>query len=339
MSAEAGSRRSKRGGGRPLIQSDAFEALAPEWASLHRSLPAATPFTHPAWAETWLREEGATALPVFLSVRRDDILIGVIPLDMASGEARLLGDPGVTDYAPLLAAPGEEEAVASALLEWLREDLTTGALLWGVPAESPFAAAIRASGGSMGWSVEEAEEAVAPARDLPPTWEEYLSRLGKKDRHELRRKMRNFEAAGAASFQEVTSGERFAAALETLIALMRASHPGKVEFLARHEPFFRAIALAMAGAGLGRLSTLVLDGEPTGMTLAFENPETVYLYNSGYDPSFARISAGLVSKAWVIRSAIECGKQTFDFLRGHEDYKHNLGGEPRPILSFTLRQQ
>ena len=38
--------------------------------------------------------------------------------------------------------------------------------------------------------------AVAARCDLPATWDEYLGTLSKKDRHELRRKLRRLESGG-----------------------------------------------------------------------------------------------------------------------------------------------
>jgi CelD/BcsL family acetyltransferase involved in cellulose biosynthesis len=190
----------------------------------------------------------------------------------------------------------------------------------------------------MGWHAEVAPEAVAPAIECADGFEAYVAALSKKDRHELRRKMRNFEAAGAPTFALATAGSPFATALETLIVLMRASHPGKVAFLERYEPFFRAAAQIMADEGLACISTLSLDGRPAGATLTFELGGCAYLYNSGYDPAFAHLAAGLVSKAWTIRAAIDRGIRRFDFLRGDEEYKHRLGGVERPIATVAARR-
>jgi CelD/BcsL family acetyltransferase involved in cellulose biosynthesis len=190
----------------------------------------------------------------------------------------------------------------------------------------------------MGWRAEVSPETVAPAIECTQGFEPYVASLSKKDRHELRRKMRNFEAAGEPAFAVATAGLAFAAALETLIALMRASHPGKIAFLERYEPFFRAAARVMAEEGLACVSTLSLDGRPAGATLTFEHGARAYLYNSGYDPVFSHLAAGLVSKAWTIRAATERGIQHFDFLRGDEEYKRRLGGIDRPIVTVNARR-
>ena len=120
---------------------------------------------------------------------------------------------------------------------------------------------------------------------------------------------------------------------------MRVSRDDKDEFLTpAMEAYFRDLAITFAGLGMIRLSTLSLDGKPTAMLFAFENAETTFLYNSGYDPEFAPLAVGLLSKAYAIQDAIARGKTRFDFLRGDEDYKRHLGGHPNEVLRLTMRR-
>lgn len=322
----------------PLITSEDFDALEAEWAALHARVPGASPFLHPSWHRVWLRNFGAASSPAFLSVRRDDTLIGAAAFDMGRDEAHELGDHNVRDYAGPLALPGEEGTVTAGLLEWLREDLTPGLRLWGVPADSALVPAFEAAAGRGGWSFAREHEAVCPGVDLPGDFEEYVAGLSKKDRHELRRKMRNFEAAGTASFASVTGPDELALGLDGLFHLMRISRGDKDEFLTpQMEAFFRDLCATFGSLGMARLSTLSLDGAPVAMTLAFEDEATTYLYNSGYDPAFSHLAVGLMSKAYAIHDSIARGKRRFDFLRGEEEYKRRLGGVDREVLTLVMR--
>ncbi len=325
----------------PLITSEDLDVLESEWAALHARVPGASPFLHPAWHRAWLRTFGKTVRPVFLSVRRGEDLIGVAALDMDREQARELGDHNVRDYGGPLALSGEEGAVASGLLEWLREDLTPGLMLWGVPADSAIVPAVEAAAASGGWTFERGHEAVCPGVDLPGDFEGYIAALSKKDRHELRRKLRNFEAAaGSSSFASVTDPGALVEALEGLFHLMRVSRGDKDEFLTPEmESFFRDVVAALGQLGMARLSTLSLDGTPVAMTLAFEDAETTYLYNSGYDPASSHLAVGLVGKAYAIRDSIERGKRRFDFLRGEEEYKRRLGGVDRELVRLHLQSR
>lgn len=323
--------------GLPLITSEAFAALEPEWAALHARVPGATPFLHPAWHAVWLRHFGGGAAPVFLAIRREAELIGVAALDMDRDLARELGDHNVRDYAGPLALPGEEEAVAAGILEWLREDLTPAATFWGLPADAPMTAAIERAA-ALGWLLQRRHEAVCPGVDLAGDFEAYVAALAKKDRHELRRKLRNLEAAGTVEFESATSPGAVAPLLDRFLHFMRISRDDKDEFLTpAMEAFFRDLASTFSALGMLRLSTLSLDGQAIAMVWLFEDGGAFYLYNSGYDPAFGHLAAGLLSKAHAIRDACRLGKKRFDFLRGEEDYKRRLGGADRELVTLALR--
>lgn len=319
---------------RPLITSEDFDRFAPEWARLLEAVPGASPFLHPAWHAVWLRHFGAEASPVFLSVRREERLIGAMAFDMRPGRAMDLGDHNVRDYGGPLALPGEEHAVAEGVLEWLREDLTGSAEFRGIPTGSTMSVALADAADSGGWRNEREYEAVCPGVDLPETFEEYVAALSKKDRHELRRKMRNFEAAGTVEFETRTEGGD---AVADLLRLMRASREDKDEFLTlAMEAFFHDVADTFAQLGMLRIGRLSLDDHLVASTFAFDTCGVTYLWNSGYDPEFTHLSVGLVSKAHAIEAAIRAGQRRFDFLRGDEDYKRRLGGEPRALERILL---
>lgn len=323
----------------PMITSEDLHALRPQWEALHASVPNATPFAHPAWHELWLRHFGVNAVPVFLSFRVGEQLAGVAALDMDRDGARTLGDPNVRDYGGPLVAPGQEGMVAAGLLEWLTEDLTPQVALWGMRADSPLVAALVAAAEPSGWHTELVPEAVCPRLALPQDFDTYLAGLTARARHETRRKLRNLAGAGTVSFETATVPAEVAAQMDRFLELMRASRDDKDEFLTPvMEAFFRDLASTFAGLGLLRLSSLKLDGVTTAMTLAFESAETTFLYNSGYDPAFSSLAAGLLSKVYAIRDSIARGKRTFDFLRGSEPYKFELGGQPAEVVTVKLRQ-
>ena len=68
--------------------------------------------------------------------------------------------------------------------------------------------------------------------------------------------------------------------------------------------------------------------------LCFEVAGELLLYNSGYDPAYASLSVGLLSKALCLRDALERGLRAVDFLRGHEPYKYDLGGRDQPVYRY-----
>lgn len=322
-----------------LITSEDLADLAGEWAALHGRIPGATPFMHPAWHQVWLRHFGDACSPTFLSFRLGSELVGAAALDPAGDVARQLGDHNVCDYAGVLALPGHEEDVALGLLEWLMEDLTPVLELWGVPGDSALRPAFQAAAPRFGWSYGEAPEAVCPGVDLPGDFDSFVASLPKHDRNELRRKLRNFEAAGVVTYEEAVSADEIVPQVDGLLEMMRDSRDAKAEFLTpTMEAFFRDLGATFGALGMARLATLKLDGTPVARTFSFENATTAFLYNCGFDPEFAHLAVGFASKAYAIEDAIRRGKTRFDFLRGDEEYKRRLGGVPLQVYTLTLGQ-
>lgn len=325
---------------RPLITSEDIGEMRAEWAALHASIPAASPFTHPAWHETWLRhfDRATDAYPVFLAVREEESLTGVLALDMQAGIATTLGDANVRDYGGPLVLAGSEHGVARGVLEWLLEDFTPRLTLWGLATDAPVHDHLLEAAEFWGWRIETTAESVCPGVELDGGFEAYIAALGKHDRHELRRKLRNLEAAGEVAFAVAEDAESVAASMDGLFAMMRASRADKAEFLTPEvEAFFRDLAITFANEGMTRLCTMTLDGAPVAALFAFDCGGVRYLYNSGFDPSQEKLAVGLLSKALAIRDACERGLTRFDFLRGDEKYKYHLGGTAREIVTLAMR--
>jgi len=324
----------------PSTTAEPLDTLRVSWAALHTAVRQAPPFLHPAWAEVWLRHFGTPDLrPAFLAVREGEDLIGVAALSISSDAARQVGNHKICDYAGVLARPGSAPAVAAGVLHWLEKNLTPRLVLWGIQEDSPTREAFAEAAKSNGWSYEESDEAIAPRMYLPGDFESYVAELSKKDRHELRRKLRNLDAAASVAFDSVTGADAIDSRFDRFLELMRISRDDKDEFLTpAMEGFFRDLAHTLGELGLVRLSTLWLDGHSAAMIFCFENKSTTFLYNSGYDPAFAHLAVGLLSKAHAIRDCIGRGKTEFDFLRGDEEYKRRLGGLPKRVLTLRMRQ-
>ena len=47
---------------------------------------------------------------------------------------------------------------------------------------------------------------------------------------------------------------------------------------------------------------------------------------------------GLLNKALSLKEAIEEGKHSFDFLRGTERYKYNLGAKDQVVYQMVVRR-
>ena len=127
----------------------------------------------------------------------------------ANAKAVFFGASYHADYATVLADPADLPAVADALVDTLSgpPDLNHGAQDWDVvdlrrlrsadPALPALEKAFRSGAQSHGWHVVREREDVCPVVTFPAGgWDEYLGTLGKKARHEVRRKLRRAEAHG-----------------------------------------------------------------------------------------------------------------------------------------------
>ena len=76
----------------------------------------------------------------------------------------------------------------------------------------------------------------------------------------------------------------------------------------------------------GRDLRVHLDALPVAMIMTFDYNESIYLYNSAYNPDYSHLSVGILSKILCLRDSINKGKQKWDFLKGGESYKHRIGG-------------
>ena len=95
----------------------------------------------------------------------------------------------------------------------------------------------------------------------------------------------------------------------------------------------------MADAGHLRLLFLEVDKIRVATVMGFDYRDRFYLYNSGYDPDYSSLSAGLLLKALCLKESIAAGKKRFEFLRGAEDYKYRLGGQDIPVYQSLIRKK
>ena len=206
---------------------------------------------------------------------------------------------------------------------------------------------------AAGWAIEVFQEDVCPVITLPrlevtgasesaghfQMWESYLDSLDKKERHEIRRKLRWLEReAPEAQVRLVTGGPEMDAALATFIALHRLSSRAKDAFMTDEmQDFFRAIAAILAERGWLQLSFLEIAGQPVASYFCFDYGNQTLVYNSGYDPQASpQLSPGWVLLARLIEHAIAQGRTRFDFLQGNEDYKHRFGGVDEPVYRTLI---
>ena len=164
--------------------------------------------------------------------------------------------------------------------------------------------------------------------DLPDSFEGYLGAIGKKERHETRRKGRRFEAAMGPP--RLITYEEPCPALEDFFGLHRRSKGSKGSFMTDRMAGMFTDLLKDAG---WRLDALYGDDHRlAAAVIGYSDRSGYYLYNSAYDPDLRHASPGVVLLSELIRMAIGDGLTVFDFLKGDETYKYRLGARRRPLF-------
>lgn len=306
-------------------------------------LPASGPkavFCSPLWLKTWWGEFADGRELVLLSVRDGERLVGVAPLMREGERLTLAGDTNVCDYMDVVACEGCEEGVLGAVLHAVSEEPWSELVLWGVPENSPTLTILPRLAAGLGYDAEIVQESVCPRVELPAAFDDYMERLDRRDRHELRRKLRRLYRSGHVLFHACRSAAEVESHLDDFLRQHAASRHEKALFMTeRMARFFRNMALALAEQDLVRLYCLEVNGVRTASVLCFDAGDELLLYNSGYDPAYSSLAVGLLSKALALEQAIEQGKRRLDFLRGAEPYKYDLGGKDLAVYRCIVRRE
>jgi len=316
---------------------ESFDGLASSWPDLSHRLRWDSVFALPWWMSVWWQEFGAGADLHLGTVRQGDSVIGIAPLLVRENVASFIGSADVCDYLDFVVKPGREHDFFDTLLESLRQKGITRLDLSSLRPDSTAATSLVGMAESRGYEVSCRQEDVSFELDLPPTWDEYLDMLATKQRHEVRRKLRKLQKAGDVDYRLVSDGEALPRSLDIFLRLFRESREDKAAFMtSRMESFFTSLAETMGEAGLLNFGVLELNSLPVAAVMCFDYKDTVYLYNSGYDPKYSSLSVGLLSKVLCIKDSVERGKKKFDFLKGREAYKRQLGGKEIPIYNCQV---
>ena len=321
------------------VEAGGFEETEAEWEELLGRSPSNTIFLTPWWQRVWWECFGGDSELMLLSLHDGGEPLGIAPLMRQDGVIRFLGGTDLFDYHDFLVPAGRQTAFYPALVEHLSTMDWRAIELTSLRQDSATLDHLPAMAEGRGYAVEVAEEDMAPMVVLPPTWEEYVAGLAKKDRHELRRKLRRLRAAGAVDQHVYDRPDGLREGMPDFLRLLRASSPEKAEFMtAERERFFTRIALELGSRDQLRLAFLVINGVRVASCISLDYLDTYLLYNSGYDPGYSQLSVGILSKALAIKDAIGEGKRYFDFLRGTERYKYSLGAEDRALHRLTIRR-
>ena len=319
------------------ITEESFASLTSYWNDPLYNLRRNSLFVLPIWLQVWWQAFGSGAELYLRAVWEGDKIIGIAPLMVRDKTAHIIGDTDVCDYLDFIIAPGMESDFYPALLDDLRQNGIERLDLSGVRPDSTVLINLVPIAQSRNYDILINAEDISLELELPSTWDEYLTLLTAKQRHEVRRKLRRLSEEGNVDYRIVEDSTAVDNTMNTFLRQFSESREDKANFMtARMASFFRSLADAMAKAGLLSIGILELDTLPVAMVICLDYNGCVYLYNSSYAPQYRSLSVGVLSKVLHIKDSIQRGRKKFDFLKGSESYKYHLGGKETPLYSCQI---
>jgi CelD/BcsL family acetyltransferase involved in cellulose biosynthesis len=319
---------------RVLTKPEHMRQIAREWAELWARCTRTTPFQRPEWILPWIDAfcpENIAAI----EVRRGERLVGLAPLliyprDQEQFLAFMGG--GVSDYLDLLIEPQDENETLAAITDatkvigsWTTLDLT----------DLPGTSVLRRTMLSRFTNPHDS----CSALELPPTKEELLQLLSKRQRANLRNARSRLDRAGGGQF-ELASAETLTEFLDELFRLHanRWSQQGQSGVLADEQVrrFHRESAPKLLASGFLCLYRLRVKEHTAAVLYALVNGSTVFCYLQGFDPEFGFISPGTQLMFFVLEEAVQLGMRKFDFLRGEEFYKRHWRSRPETTYRIQV---
>ncbi len=297
------------------------------------------------WFLSWwenLAQDHALNL-ILLTDEASDSL-GIAPLMRRGGGLCFLAGHEVTDYCDFLFPRGREGDFLEALLAFAAQPSsgTSGLELINLRPLSPTLSQVPELAAAFGFSCRQERSEETLLLDLPASYPEYTASLGRKCRHELRRKARRAESLPKTRVERASRPEDVGPAMEAFIALHREGSPEKARFWEKTgmPGFFRDVAARLAKQGRIELLSLHTGEEaaPAASLITAGYGKTVYFYNVAYSLAHAAASPGVYLFDLAIRQAISEGRETADFLRGREKYKLDFGAQPSTIYSLILER-
>jgi len=324
--------------------------LKEEWNQLLSKIANDVPFLRFEYLEDWWQTRGGGEWPqeaelAILVAREGSELVGIAPLFITEHEGQkklmLLGCIEISDFLDLIVFTNRSQEFVNALLDYISDQLLPQGIhsldLYNLLDDSPTVQQLYEAGKSAGFEVTKSVLQQAPFITLPGDWNLYLESIDKKQRHEIRRKMRRATEAEATIEVYFTADQtKVEEDTQAFLGLM-SQDPEKATFLtpAMREQFKISIQRAFDNGWL-QLAFLRVDGENAAAYLNMDYQNRIWVYNSGLDRRFMEYSPGWVLLGHLLMWANENKRSAFDFLRGNEDYKYKFGAVDRFVCRVTL---
>lgn len=328
-----------------------LEPLAEEWNELLQNSASHVPFLRFNYLMSWWKTLGGGEWPqgelnVVTARHPDGSLAGVAPLFLTQnrqGEPALmlLGSIEISDFLDIIARPEDIPGFVNGLLDFLCAlPIPWQVLDWyNLVDSSPTLPVLKEAALRQNCSIDLEPLQHCPYIPLPSDWETYLSRIDKKQRHEIQRKMRRVEENGLpVRWYIVEDPVSLDAEIDQFLDLM-AQDPEKDRFLTTNmRSQMRSIIHTAFREGWLQLAFIEINREKAAGYLNFDYQNHIWVYNSGLNLRYRELSPGWVLLGYLLQYSIEHRRESFDFMRGDEDYKYRFGAVDRRVIRATIRR-
>lgn len=321
-----------------------FIRLRKQWNELLLRSEQNTIFLTHQWFEAWWRSFGRDYNFEILLVRDDaDVLIGAAPMMASNDRLSFMASQDVSDYCDFIIDTQKIDPFFELLLDYFQEHSAhiRDVELINIPSASPTLISLPRLASERGFTCGVSEREVAPILNLPSSYDTYINSLGRKSRHELRRKLRRLESLGQTNIQAMRKPHEMSAAIRDFIILHRRSSASKKEFWQREGmiDFFKFLTRLFSLQQWVELNLLCFKDKLIAGLMNFVYADHVYLYNVAFDKNFFSFSPGFILFNHSIERAIAENKKVVDFLRGGEQYKYSFGAKDSKIFNLTLTKK
>jgi len=324
------------------------QELEAEWNQLLEESITHVPFLRHEYLKIWWQTMGGgewkTGDLAIAAARRDGNLIGIAPLFLTpdpegSSALMLLGSIEISDYLDFIVRPQDLAEFMDELLPFLAANIPAWQVLdwYNLLDTSPSIEAVRQAALKLGWPVEISQLQHSPYIPLTGNFETYLAGIDKKQRHEIRRKMRRAEEAGRGlKYSLANDPACFDQDAEAFLTLMAYDEQKRMFLTPKMKDTFRQVLRCAFDAGCLHMAFLEFDGEKAAGHISFDYLKRIWAYNSGINPKFIELSPGWVLLGYELQWANENGYSEYDFMRGDEEYKYRFGAIDRSIKRLTV---
>jgi len=206
--------------------------LKEDWDALLPDSQLNTPFLRFGYLQHWWQTRGGGEWPresqlAIVSAHEEQNLIGIAPLFVAAQSNKktiyLMGSKEICDYLDLIVRPQDLESFTDGLIDTL---ISADFIAWdqlifyNLLETSPTISLLEKASVLHHWQFRQECTSQSPYILLPDDWDAYLASIDKKQRHEIRRKMRRSTENTDFNWRFCTEQETLEEDIDSFLYLM-----------------------------------------------------------------------------------------------------------------------